>query len=148
MRQDMPESDRLFGLEAILHLDIAQVLIDGLVELELALLLQLHEGSGGNRFEGRSGAVDCVRGRRSLGPDVGVAESGFPHDGIAPDQRNRYGWDAALLDCLLDEAAHHGLGFLKVEVPALRGGIASESREERRDEKEQCTGSHEKFLEM
>ena len=54
MRQHVPESDRLFGLEAVLHLDVAQVFVDRLVKLELALFLELHEGSGGGGLEGRS----------------------------------------------------------------------------------------------
>ena len=96
-------------LDADLHVgEGGNVFRDGIVELDLALLDQLHRHDGGDRLGHREQAEDGLVGDRRLGHHVLHAE-GFVIDRLAVllDQDDRAG-DLAGRDLVLEELADLG----------------------------------------
>jgi hypothetical protein len=78
----MPEGHGI-ALVLVLDLDVGEVIVDPVVELELALLHELHQGRRGHGLEGRGDEIDGVAGGRRLDPDVGQPGRAGPDDALA-----------------------------------------------------------------
>ena len=63
--EEVPDADRVVGVFAV-DFEFAQVLADGVVEFECAVVDELEEGHGGLGFEGGADEVDGVGFRREL----------------------------------------------------------------------------------
>src|SRR5438128_1887888 len=88
MRQQMAEGDRMLGV-FLLNLEVGQIIVNGVVKLEFALLHLLEERNRGHRFEGRTNQINSIWCRRSTRPKIRISVSVRPDDLIAGNQSDR-----------------------------------------------------------
>ena len=88
----------------------------GVVEIDLVVLVQLHERRGDERLADRAGAEVRVGGDRRLRVAIGEADAAGPLDAGQPHEREARAGDAGVVEDLL----HRRLEF----VDGLRVGIS------------------------
>src|SRR5262245_7363450 len=109
-----------------LDLEIGQIVVDRIVELELALLHLLQQRYSRHRLERGSDQVNSGRNSWSLGPDVGVTVCACPHNAIAVYESNCHRRDRALnhrAAYLLLEPREKGVCRLECRLLASSGDV-------------------------
>ena len=89
MGHQLPQRDRL--VEGIGRLEIGQILRDRRVEIELALLDELHDGEIGEQLRDGADAINGVGRGRLLRLRIGEAEAPRPDDGLIVHQGDGQG---------------------------------------------------------
>ncbi len=118
VRHELPQGDRRAG--AVVGREVGEVGADRRVDVDVALLGQLHDGDVGEELRHRAHPVDRLGG----GGDTGrlLAEPGSPGDAVAINQRDRDGREPLLVALALDHGGEGGGNFGVVGSGPDRGG--------------------------
>ena len=116
-----------------------QVSLQGLVDVEAPLLVQLHGEGCREQFRDRADPIKRVRSGRALRRHIRIAETTCPHGGLVIDQRDAEPGDAMPAHAQFDQLGQIALRRRIVAThdrgwPLRRAGTAQQARQQQGDQ--------------